>query len=239
MCFAFNPAVRLLTSSIWHYNRPDASYQVVRRSERSICSRYCPRELPAQRRQDRPGRYLLRPPFHVRRIWQPGRIPCPRPHLRRTCSRRSGCHLPPQLLGIRHHLSRSHARRRHPHAAQSLLPRTRDPLSTGKLRRSFPHHRRSAARRRESCGTSHTAPHLHHAQLHLEQRRLRESAAAGVRQNVRQIPGSSPELARNRRRPALLQRHHRTAQGRHALALQPGCECLSDPRPECRHAHAR
>ena len=50
---------------------------------------------------------------------------------------------------------------------------------------------------------------------------------------------NQPGLATNHRRPSLLQRHHRTAQGRHALALQPGRECLSDAGPECRDAHAR
>src|ERR1019366_485323 len=86
---------------------------------------------------------------------------------------------------------------------------------------------RSASGKREPGGTSRATPRLHHAPPAPKLRRLRESAAA----HVRQIPGSSPELAtdlaRNYRRPSLLQRHHRTAQRRHALALQLGREYLS------------
>ena len=45
---------------------------------------------------------------------------------------------------------------------------------------------------------------------------------------VSQTSPTRPRLSPNHRRPSLLERHHRTAQGRHALALQSGRQCLSD-----------
>ena len=72
-------------------------------------------------------------------------------------------------------------------------------------------------------------PRLHHAPARARNRAVRQPAQPGHR---RSIP-SPINLPNNSRRASLLQRHHRPAQGSHALALQSGRQRVSTAWPEC------
>ncbi len=103
-----------------------------------------------------------------------------------------GCDLSAQLLGVRRRLSRRHARRTRPHAAQSQLSRARGALSTGELRRRRADQRCAADRRDEPARFAGAARRLHHA--HARSRR-RFASASCSRPRRTALPQCPTELA--------------------------------------------
>ena len=193
---------------------------------RPFRSRCYPPKLPTQRQQDRPDRHFLRSPFHFRRIWQ--------------LSSKSLAHglisaglAPGEVVAIFLPNSWEFAITYHAATLAGGIPTLLNPSYREReiryqLENSgavFLDHRRSASRKCEPRWTPRSAPRLHHPPRARWMRKFRQSAAASVNAN---LPASAKFRDSPSHASSLLQRHHRTAQGRHALALQPRRQCLSD-----------
>src|ERR1700757_3698604 len=110
-----------------------------------------------------------------------------------------------------------------PDAAESHVSRARSTLSTGKLRSGPAHHGRPEYHWNKSRGLAQPATHLHDANCGCRRRTLRELIDGSFCENA----GAACFFTGESGGVAVLERHYRASQGRHALALQPGGKYLS------------